>query len=136
MATASYPIINDVACVPEIQVSFKTYNQTDQQTYYGTVDGCVNYAVAAAFGDIDAIHGNMSAAVAKQNITSQTFILITTNDGVKRPFATIWINPSTFKQTDNATDANLIVHNITATDLATLITTIRDMGFDISQKKL
>lgn len=136
MATSSYPIINNIPCKPEIQVSFKTYNRTDSQTYYGTIVGSVNYLTASRFGDIDAIHGNMKPSVAKLNITSLAYLLVKTTDGAIRPFAVDWIDPDTFKQTDNAADVHLVVHNISTTDAAMLITTIRDMGFDVSEAKL
>lgn len=134
MATATYPIINQVACVPERKVSFKTYNQLDSQTYYGTITGCVNYTIAAKFGDVDAIHGNMTPSVAKQNITSQTFLIVQTSDGASRPFATIWIDEGTFKQTDVKYDAEIVIHNITETELYKVLTAIRDMGYDVTQK--
>jgi len=129
----SYPKINNVPCVPEQEVSFKTYNRTDGQTYRGRILGCVNYDIAATCGDVLAIHNDMVASVAKQDIAVQTFIIVKTADGAKRPFATIWIDETTFKAISAATDATLVLHSVTLTDLYNALTTLRDLGYDVTQ---
>lgn len=132
--TTSYPVINGVACVPELQVAFKTYNRTDNQTYRGRILGCVTYDIAANFGDVLAIHNNMAASVARKDVAVETFLLVLTVDGAKRPFAVSWINETSFQATDAASDATLVLHNISTSDLYKVITTIRDLGFVVTQK--
>ena len=131
--TTTYPVINGVTCVPELRVAFKTYNRTDSQTYRGRILGCVNYDIAVNYGDVLAIHNNMESSVAKKDVVVETFIIVETADGAKRPFAESWINTTTFKATDTASDATLTLHNITQSELYKVITTIRDLGFDVTQ---
>lgn len=129
----SYPIINSVTCVPELQVKFKTYSKVDQQTYRGRILGCVNFTAARGFGDIISMHNDMKASVAKQEVVVDTFLLIETTDGAIRPFAVSWINADTFEQTDASKDVNLVLHNVTQSQLAIILTLIRDRGFDVTE---
>lgn len=132
--TTTYPVINGVTCVPELRVAFRTYNKADSQTYRGRILGCVNYDIAANYGDVLAIHNDMEASVARKDVAVETFLIVETADGARRPFAVSWINATSFKATDTASDATLVLHNITESDLYKVMTTIRDLGFDVTLK--
>ncbi len=130
----SYPIINGVTCVPELKVKFKTHSRVDQQTYRGTIVVCVNFEVARMYADIIANHNDMSADVAKKEYVVETYLLIKTGDNAIRPFAKCWIDADTFEQTDSSKDVTLVVHNVTTANVATILTQIRELGFDVTQK--
>lgn len=132
--TTTYPVINGVTCVPELRVAFKTYNKTDSQTYRGRILGCVNYDIAANYGDVLAIHNDMEASVARKDVAVETFLIVETADGARRPFAVAWIDATSFKATDTASDVTLVIHGVTQADLYKVMTTIRDLGFDVTQK--
>lgn len=126
--------INGISCVKELDVCFKTYDKTDTQTYYGRIQGTVNFDVAANFGDVIAIHKNMKASVAKREPTSEDYLLIKTKDGAVRPYAICWIDAATFKKVDSGSDATIVIHQINTVDLANVMTAIRGMGFDVDQR--
>ena len=112
MSSSTNIVINGITCIKELEVSFKTYNRTDSQTYYGTIMGTVNFDVAANFDDVISIHKNMIASVAKTEVTSQDFLLVKTRDGATRPFAVGWIDAETFERVDAKSDAVIIIHRI------------------------
>lgn len=132
--SASYPVINKVSCAPEVSVRFRTFNTTDSQTYRGRILGCVNFDVACSFDNVVAIHNNMKPSIAKREPAQETYLLIETADKAKRPFAVCWIDEETFEQTDAAADATVVLHNVTQSELFKILTTIRDLGFDVTQK--
>ncbi len=133
---ASVLSINGVDIVKGIDIRFKTHNRTDAQYYTGKVMGVVNYDVAASYSDVDATHANQEYEVAKQELTTQDFILIRTADNAIRPFAVCWIvNDTTFMRTDTATDATITIFNVSTEKLYQILTYIRDAGFECEQKK-
>lgn len=113
-------------------VKFATFHKTDTQTYRGKVVGFTTYAVARVHAELEAIHRNMSSAVASQNLASQTFLLLKTNDDIVRPFAICWIDTTTLLRTDTATDRVLVVREVEDSNLETLLNTIRLAGYDCS----
>ena len=123
--------INGVDCEPETQVCFKTYNKTDSQTFYGRIIGTINFDVAIDYEDVVAVHKNMKASVASKEIAAETFLLIKTKDGAKRPFAISWIDAETFENLDTQSDANLTIYRISKDKLYQVLTTIRDLGYDV-----
>lgn len=125
--------INNVNIVNGMEVKFSTYNRRDSQTYRGTIVGVVGFDVARVHDDIIATHNNMDTSVAQQQIISQEFILLKTNDGAIRPFATIWIVATSFERTDNAADCKMIVYGVTEYEVAKIMTFIRDLGFECAK---
>ena len=81
---------------------------------------------------MDATNNNMETNVAKKNPVSMTFLLVKCTDGMIRPFSTDWIVESSFVRTDNVSDTTVIIHNISETEAATLITYIRNLGYTVS----
>lgn len=134
MSSVSYPVINDVSCVPELEVSFKTYNRLDNQTYRGRIVGSVNFEVARNFDDVISTHADMSAEVAKKELAVETFLLVKTADGATRPFAIAWIDNSTFRAIDAMTDSTIVIHGVTSSELYEIIRIIRNLGHDVTQK--
>lgn len=134
MSSSTNIAINGIVCVKELEVSFKTKNRTDNQTYYGTIVGTVNFDVAANFDDVIAIHKNMVAAVAKTEVTAQDFLLIKTRDGATRPFAISWINAETFERVDAQSDAVIVIRRITEEKLIEIMTEIRGLGYEVERK--
>lgn len=134
MSSSTNIVINGIVCVKELEVSFKTKNRTDNQTYYGTIVGTVNFDVAANFDDVIAIHKNMVAAVAKTEVTAQDFLLIKTRDGATRPFAISWINAETFERVDAQSDAVIVIRRITEEKLIEIMTEIRGLGYEVERK--
>ena len=127
-------VINGIVCIKELEVSFKTKNRTDNQTYYGTIVGTVNFDVAANFDDVIAIHKNMIASVAKTEVTTQDFLLVKTRDGATRPFAVSWIDAETFERVDAKSDAVIIIHRISEDKLIEIMTTIRSLGYEVEKR--
>ena len=134
MSSSTNIVINGVTCVKELEVSFKTYNRTDSQTYYGTIMGTVNFDVAANFDDVISIHKNMVASVAKTEVTTQDFLLVKTRDGATRPFAVGWIDAETFERVDAKSDAVIIIHRISDDKLVEIMTTIRSLGYEVEKR--
>ena len=134
MSASTNVVINGITCIKELEVSFKTKNRTDLQTYYGTIMGTVNFDVAANFDDVIAIHKNMVASVAKTEVTAQDFLLIKTRDGATRPFAVNWIDAETFERVDAKSDAVIIIHRITDEKLIEIMTTIRSLGYEVEKR--
>lgn len=134
MSSSTNIVINGIVCVKELEVSFKTKNRTDNQTYYGTIVGTVNFDVAANFDDVIAIHKNMVADVAKTEVTAQDFLLIKTRDGATRPFAISWINAETFERVDAQSDAVIVIRRITEEKLIEIMTEIRGLGYEVDRK--
>lgn len=134
MSSSTNIVINGIVCVKELEVSFKTKNRTDSQTYYGTIVGTVNFDVAANFDDVIAIHKNMIADVAKTEVTAQDFLLIKTRDGATRPFAISWINAETFERVDAQSDAVIVIRRITEEKLIEIMTEIRGLGYEVDRK--
>lgn len=131
---SSYPVINNIPCSPESEVSFRTFNRLDSQTYRGVIVGVVNFDTARLFGsDVVATHENMETDIAKQDIASQTFVLVRTTDKVTRPFAVCWINSNTFRRTDTLSDVSFTIHNINPTEAFRIANYIRDLGYDVTQ---
>ncbi len=127
-------VINGITCIKELEVSFKTRNRTDNQTYYGTIMGTVNFDVAFNFGDVISIHKNMIASVAKTEVTTQDFLLVKTKDSATRPLAVSWIDAETFEKVDDKADAVIIIHRITEPKLIEILTTIRSLGYEVERK--
>lgn len=134
MSSSTNIVINGITCIKELEVSFKTYNRTDSQTYYGTIMGTVNFDVAANFDDVISIHKNMIASVAKTEVTSQDFLLVKTRDGATRPFAVGWIDAETFERVDAKSDAVIIIHRIADDKLVEIMTTIRSLGYEVEKR--
>lgn len=134
MSSSTNIVINGIVCVKELEVSFKTKNRTDNQTYYGTIVGTVNFDVAANFDDVIAIHKNMVTDVAKTEVTAQDFLLIKTRDGATRPFAISWINAETFERVDAQSDAVIVIRRITEEKLIEIMTEIRGLGYEVDRK--
>ena len=134
MSSSTNIVINGITCIKELEVSFKTYNRTDSQTYYGTIMGPVNFDVAANFDDVISIHKNMIASVAKTEVTSQDFLLVKTRDGATRPFAVGWIDAETFERVDAKSDAVIIIHRIADDKLVEIMTTIRSLGYEVEKR--
>jgi len=133
MANATYPIINYVSCAPNIQVKFQTYSRRDSQTWRGTICGTATFDIARNFGDVVSIHEDMEAAIARKEITAETFLLIKTADKAVRPFAVSWINAHTFEQTDNSSDVTIVVHNVSTVLAYRIMNYIRDLGYSCTQ---
>lgn len=128
--------INGIEIVQGIEVRFKTYNKKDSQFYSGRVLGTVSYDIAAGYSDVDATHANMTANVAKKEVTAETFVLIKTGDGAIRPFAVSWIvDDTTFVRTDISTDVDITLFNVSTEQLYQILTYIRNAGFDCEIKK-
>lgn len=134
MSSSTNIVINGITCIKELEVSFKTKNRTDSQTYYGTIMGTVNFDVAANFDDVIAIHKNMVASVAKTEVTTQDFLLVKTRDGATRPFAVRWIDAETFERVDAKSDAVIIIHRISEDKLIEIMTTIRSLGYEVEKR--
>jgi len=134
MSSSTNIVINGITCIKELEVSFKTKNRTDSQTYYGTIMGTVNFDVAANFDDVIAIHKNMVASVAKTEVTTQDFLLVKTRDGATRPFAVSWIDAETFERVDAKSDAVIIIHRISEDKLIEIMTTIRSLGYEVEKR--
>ena len=134
MSSSTNVVINGIVCIKELEVSFKTKNRTDNQTYYGTIVGTVNFDVAANFDDVIAIHKNMIASVAKTEVTTQDFLLVKTRDGATRPFAVGWIDAETFERVDAKSDAVIIIHRISEDKLIEIMTTIRSLGYEVEKR--
>ena len=134
MSSSTNVVINGIVCIKELEVSFKTKNRTDNQTYYGTIVGTVNFDVAANFDDVISIHKNMIASVAKTEVTTQDFLLVKTRDGATRPFAVGWIDAETFERVDAKSDAVIIIHRISEDKLIEIMTTIRSLGYEVEKK--
>ena len=134
MSSSTNVVINGIVCIKELEVSFKTKNRTDNQTYYGTIVGIVNFDVAANFDDVIAIHKNMIASVAKTEVTTQDFLLVKTRDGATRPFAVGWIDAETFERVDAKSDAVIIIHRISEDKLIEIMTTIRSLGYEVEKR--
>ena len=134
MSSSTNITINGIVCIKELEVSFKTKNRTDSQTYYGTVMGVVNFDVAANFDDVIAIHKNMVASVAKTEVTTQDFLLVKTRDGATRPFAVGWIDAETFERVDAKSDAVIVIHRIADDKLVEIMTTIRSLGYEVEKR--
>lgn len=127
-------VINGITCIKELEVSFKTKNRIDNQTYYGTIVGTVNFDVAANFDDVISIHKNMIASVAKTEVTTQDFLLVKTRDGATRPFAVGWIDAESFERVDAKSDAVIIIHRISEDKLIEIMTTIRSLGYEVEKR--
>ena len=134
MSSSTNVVINGIVCIKELEVSFKTKNRTDNQTYYGTIVGIVNFDVAANFDDVIAIHKNMIASVAKTEVTTQDFLLVKTRDGATRPFAVGWIDAETFERVDAKSDVVIIIHRISEDKLIEIMTTIRSLGYEVEKR--
>ena len=134
MSSSTNIVINGITCIKELEVSFKSKNRTDSQTYYGTIMGTVNFDVAANFDDVIAIHKNMVASVAKTEVTTQDFLLVKTRDGATRPFAVSWIDAETFERVDAKSDAVIIIHRISEDKLIEIMTTIRSLGYEVEKR--
>ena len=124
--------LNNVQLQVNISVKFRLHSLTDAQMWYGQILGIVGYDVARLHSDVDATNNNMETSVAKKNPVSMTFLLVKCTDGVIRPFSTDWIVESSFLRTDNVSDVQLIIHNISETEAAAVTTYIRNLGFTVS----
>lgn len=123
-------VINSINVVNGMEVKFNTANRTDKQTYRGKIVGIVGFDVACIHEDVISVHNNMVPYVASEQIVSQQFILLKTADGAIRPFATIWINGSSFDRTDTSTDYRMVVYGVSELEIAKIMTLIRDLGFE------
>lgn len=124
--------LNNVQLQVNISVKFRLHSMTDAQTWHGQILGIVGYDVARLHEDVDATNNNMETNIAKKNPVSMTFLLVKCDDGMIRPFSTDWIVESSFVRTDNVSDTTVIIHNISETEAATLITYIRNLGYTVS----
>lgn len=124
--------LNNVQLNINIEVKFTLKSLVDKQVWRGRIIGVCGFDVAMQYNDVVATHNNMPAAVAKQEPVSLTYILLKCTDGQIRPFATAWINESEFERTDNVTDVTVIIHNVTDTSKAKILTEIRDLGFEVT----
>ena len=133
MSIATYPIINNVSCAPNVEVKFQTFSRKESQTWRGIIMGTAVFDIARNFADVVAIHEDMEADIARKEVTVETFLLIKTADGAIRPFAISWINSNTFARTDNLSDVTVVIHNITTTAAFRIMNYIRDQGYNCTQ---
>ena len=124
--------LNNVQLNINIEVKFTLKSLVDKQVWRGRIIGVCGFDVAMQYNDVVATHNNMPSSVAKQEPVSLTYILVKCTDGQIRPFATVWINESEFERTDNVTDVTVIIHNVTDTSKAKILTEIRDLGFEVT----
>lgn len=125
-------VLNNVNLQVNISVKFRLRSLTDAQTWHGQILGICGYDIARIHEDIDATNGNMESAVAKKNPISMTYLLVKCTDGKIRPFSTDWIVETSFNRTDNVSDKTVIIHNISETEAATLVTYIRNLGYTVT----
>ena len=124
--------INGVELALNIEVSFKLRSTNDRQTWRGQIIGTVGFNVANVYNDILAVHSTMEREVSVKEPVSLTYFLLKCADGAIRPFAVDWVDEGTFGRTDNYTDLSLIVHNVNGVDTANILSTIRDLGFEVT----
>lgn len=124
--------LNNVQLNINIEVKFTLKSLVDKQVWRGRIIGVCGFDVAMQYNDVVATHNNMPSSVAKQEPVSLTYILVKCTDGQIRPFSTAWINESEFERTDNVTDVTVIIHNVTDTSKAKILTEIRDLGFEVT----
>lgn len=124
--------LNNIPLVLNIEVSFNLQSTTDKQTWRGQLVAVGGFDVANTYGDVLAVHNNMIPAIAKKEPVSLTYIVIRTADGALRPFATDWIEESTFSRTDNVEDIQVIIHNVNAAASANILGVIRDLGYEVT----
>jgi hypothetical protein len=124
--------LNNIPLVLNIEVSFNLKSTTDRQTWRGQLVAVGGFDVANTYNDVLAAHNNMIPAVAKLEPVSLTYIVIRTADGALRPFATDWIEESTFNRTDNVEDIQVIIHNINGAAAANVLGVIRDLGYEVT----
>ena len=124
--------LNNVTLQLNIEVKFKLHSLTDKQTWRGKVIGIGGYDVAAQYNEVYATHNNMESQVAKRELVGMTFLIIKCTDGQVRPFATDWIIETTFERTDNVTDLQMVVHNVSENEQAKILTYIRDLGYEVT----
>lgn len=125
--------LNTINLQINMEVKFKLRSTTDKQTYRGRVIGIGGYDVAAQYNEVNAAHNNMESEVARREIVAMTFLIIKTTDGAIRPFATDWIIENTFERTDNVTDLQVIIHNVSEIEQAKILTMIRNVGFEVTE---
>ena len=124
--------LNNIPLVLNIEVSFNLQSTTDKQTWRGQLVAVGGYDIANTYGDVLAIHNNMIPAVAKKEPVTLTYIVIRTADGALRPFATDWIEETSFTRTDNVEDIQIIIHNVNGSAAANVLGVIRDLGYEVT----
>ena len=116
-----------------MNVKFRTINAKDPNLIQGFVVGLSDYNVATVYGDVvkyhqEVLESNPTAGIV-EDPTVLNYMIIKDVQGVVKPYAAEWVEPTTMTIIAVSNDIRITVYDVPSTETETVLKLLRDHGY-------